>query len=181
MDCCGQSSSDLQNTSRKKKHEKLFRSESTSKINRARKDRHTNSNQAQSTLANGRVAFGMDWVSKRGLMARSTSGSGEKTEHMVKANLFMWTEMFMMVSGPMIKPTVLAFTNMLTVPCMRASGRMICSTVVELKPGPIRVATKETTDSDASTASAVTAGVMEASTLVTGAKIKSAGLEYTRG
>ena len=123
----------------------------------------------------------MDWGSKPGLMARSTLGNGEKTEHMVKANLFMWTEMFTMVSGPMIKPTDPAFTNMSTVPCMRASGRMICSTAVELKPGLIRVAMKETTDSDASTASAVTAGVMEASTQVTGAKIKSAGLESTRG
>ena len=177
----GRNNSDLQNTSRKKKHERLCRSESTNQINLARKDRHTNSNLEQCTLVNGRAASGTDWASKPGLMVLSMSVSGEKTERMVRVNSFMWTEMSTRVSGQTIKPTVLAFTSMSTEPCMKASGRMICSMVGELKPGLIRAATRVITRSAESMASVVTTGVTEASTQVTGVKIKSAGPESTRG
>lgn len=114
-------------------------------------------------------------------MALNIVVSGEKTKRMVRVNSFMWTETFTMVSGQMIKQTALASTSMLTELCTKESGRMICSTVGELRPGLIRVAMRVITGLAANTGLVVIAGVMEASTQVTGVKIKSAGPESTRG
>jgi len=54
----------------------------------------------------------MAMVNKPGLMELNTLVNGEKTEHMVKADLFMLMEIFTTASGLMIKLMVSEHTNM---------------------------------------------------------------------
>jgi hypothetical protein len=65
--------------------------------------------------------------------------TGERIGHTEKESSFMLMAMCTMVSGPTIKQMALEPTNTLMGPCMRASGKMICSMGVALRLGPTKV------------------------------------------
>jgi hypothetical protein len=136
---------------------------------------------AQSILASGRVVSVTAGVSRSGLMVRSTMVNGAKTGHMAKVPLHTLMETSMTVSGPTIKPTVLAFTSMLTAHSMKACGKTTYNTERASRLGPTSQGTKETTLSEENMASAVISGTMDPNTVVTGRRIKSQALESTHG
>jgi hypothetical protein len=114
----------------------------------------------------------MDLESRFGLTELSTLGSGEKIEHMAKASSFTWMAMFTMDSGQMTRLTEQAFTVMLTERCTKVSGEMTFSMAKELKPGLIPADMKGSMSMVVSMGLGRTSGVMAASTMETGEKIK---------
>jgi hypothetical protein len=64
---------------------------------------------------------------------------------------------------------------------MRVNGKTIYSTAKASKHGRTKVGMRESTLTEGNTASAATNGTMEASTLVTGVKIRSVASVFIRG
>ena len=87
--------------------------------------------EARETPGSGKAVSVMAWVSRCDLMELDTKENGVKTELTARANLLMLMAMYMMVTGLMIRPTELAFTNTLTEPSMRECGKMTSSMAKE--------------------------------------------------
>jgi hypothetical protein len=145
------------------------------------KDLNILSIQELSTLENGKEASEMVRVSKYGPTVPGISETGETIRLMEKENSSTLMVTFTKVTGPTIKRTVVVLTNMSTVPCTKACGRMISNTVRESRPGLTNRDTMETTSSDASMESVLTNGTTNRNILVTGAKTKYLELESTLG
>jgi hypothetical protein len=91
---------------------RLFLRRYTTQINQGKGDHPIHSRRVLFILASGKVDLEMERVSKDGLMVLCTLESGEKIEHMAEVNLYMWTVIFMMGSGLMIKLMGMEFTSM---------------------------------------------------------------------
>jgi hypothetical protein len=162
----------LANISHKKKQEKQLVSVYINLTSREKIDLLTNLKLAQFIQVSGKVDLEMVLESRHGQMERSISENGVKIEPMEKENLFMLTEMFMMVFGQTTKQTDPEFISMLMERCMRVNGKTTYNMVRVLKPGRTKVDTKVNMLLDESMVLEAINGTMGANIRVTGAKIK---------
>ena len=81
-------------------------------INRESSDLHILLEPVRFTQVSGRVASGMDSESRPGMTEPSTAESGERTERMVREDLFTLMETFTMVIGPTTKQMAGEYTSM---------------------------------------------------------------------
>ena len=102
------------------------------------------SKQVRYTLVNGKVDLETALASKLGMMEPNTQVSGVRIEPMVKVGSFMSMAIYTMATGPTIRLTVGASTNMSMELSMRACGKMTCSTGTEWRLGQTSHATRET-------------------------------------
>ena len=87
----------------------------------------------------------MAMASKCGLIVPSMKASGKTTKQMAMANSYMPMEMYMRVSGRMIKHTEWVTTSTQMGQLTMENGKMINSMERELKLGPTVQSTKDST------------------------------------
>ena len=92
-------------------------------------------------------------------MAHSTRVSGEMEKPMGKVDSSIQMEIFTKESGKTIKPMVSAFTDILMVQSIEATGSKISSTARGLKPGQINLNMKVTLLMERSTAQGSSLGL----------------------
>ena len=81
---------------------------------------------------NGKEIYGTATANRFGPTERSTKDTGPTTWHQEKEYLHSLLEMYMKVSGPMIKQKDMASTDFPTEMCTQDSSRITCQTVREL-------------------------------------------------
>ena len=137
-----------------------------------KRDLLTLSRRVQHTPVSGLVVSEMVTESSSGQMAPDMKVNGKTIERMVKVNLRILTEIFMEVTGSMIKlmATVSIITS--TAQCTKDTGVMTCNTAMVKKVGPMALSTKVNTWPAKSMVWAFTAGMMDQNTKVSGMKTK---------
>lgn len=123
----------------------------------------------------------MVMVNKFGRMGPNMKVTGGLTKHVVKENSGTLMEIYLKVNGWMIRPTDTVYTFIKMEPDMRASGRMIFSTVLEKKFGQIIVNTKDIIQKVKNTEKGFIFGRMDQCTMETGTKTESKVTENTNG
>lgn len=134
-----------------------------------------------STLESGKEVFVMDSVINSGLMVPSMRENGARIELTEKVNSFMSTEISMMDSGQMTKPTGLVYICMLTELNMRECGVTISNMGKESRRGQMDQNMKVNMLLDASMESDNISGMMVLNILESGKKIKFQASAYTHG
>ena len=122
-----------------------------------------------------------DLESRPGQTVLNMPVNGEKTEHTVRVDSSMLTEIFMMVTGPMTRLMDVESISTSTVLSTRDFGKTICSMVMELKHGLISLSMKETMPLEESMVSEATNGTMDQCIQATGEKTRYPALESIHG
>lgn len=141
-----------------------------------RKDHPLLSNQESFTMDNGKETIEKAMEFKYGLMERDMKGIGKITKPMVKANLFMLTEMFMKENGGMIKLMGLEFIFIQMERPMKDIGRTITKMVKAYKIGLMGVDIKDSTKMGKKMEKVIIHGVMEVIIKDFGQTIKYLGM-----
>lgn len=123
----------------------------------------------------------MAMVFKFGQMEQNMKVNGLTTKLKARVYFGMQRVMFMMVNSEMIKQMALESTLMLTVPDMKAIGKMICKKVMEAKSGVIMLAIQEPIKKGRSMAMVHITGLIYLSMKETGLRTKLKALAFTLG
>jgi hypothetical protein len=141
-----------------------------------KKDQPTHSKQEPPTTANGLEASETATVNKNGPTALSTTDTGKTTEPTAKESSSTLTATSMMVIGWMIKLMDMVSITISMAPCTKAIGEMISNTVKAKKAGLMALFTKDFIWLERSMEWDYTAGMMEASIMENGLKIRLKGM-----
>ena len=152
---------------------KLFpKTDLTIQTQKEKREAPTPSRLVPPTTENGSVASETAMVSRNGRMVHSTMDIGRTTEPMAKESSFTSMETFTMVTGSTIKLMGMVSIITSTVLCTKETGEMIFNTEKEKKAGLMDQFMKVSTWPVRNTEWDYIAGMMEASIMENGSRIR---------